>query len=215
MAEQNLPVIAKKIWNIVRVAFFMLRKGISKRKLMLDLNLIMKRGKIASKAAMQNLMFHHMTHQFSFAATTHRGGRDKNLPFSPQHNEYEFSCSNTPNFQLPSFNFNKKNKNKYFFPKSQSQAYDTSGMATHEDDVIVVNAAVMKALEMIHESETASPGANYLPGFGRTPMVRQLRVTDSPFPLNAEGDSHVDEAAEAFISKFYRNLRWQASPCAK
>ncbi|WMV57588.1 hypothetical protein MTR67_050973 [Solanum verrucosum] len=184
MAEQNLPVIAKKFWNIVRIAFFMLRKGISKRKLMLDLNLIMKRGKIVSKAAIQNLMFH--------------SGRDKNLPFSPQHNEYEFSCSNTPNFQLPSFNFNKKNKRT----------------ATHEDDVIVVNAAVMKALEMIHESETASPGANYLPGFGRTPMVRQLRVTDSPFPLNAEGDSHVDEAAEAFISKFYRNLRWQASPCA-
>lgn len=208
MAEQNLPVIAKKFWNIVRVAFFMLRKGISKRKLMLDLNLIMKRGKIASKAAIQNLMFHHMTHQWSFA-TTHRG-RDKNLPFSPPRNEYEFSCSNSPNFHLP-FNFNKKNKNNYLF---SPQAYDTPVTATHEDDMIVVNAAVMKALEMIHESETASPAANYLPGFGRTPIVRQLRVTDSPFPLNVEEDSRVDEAAEAFISKFYRNLRWQASPCA-
>ncbi|XP_055819815.1 uncharacterized protein LOC129888811 [Solanum dulcamara] len=209
MAEQNLPVIAKKFWNIVRIAFFMLRKSISKRKLMVDFNLIMKRGKIASKAAIQNLMFHYMTHQWSFAV-------DKNLPFSPPHNnnEYEFSCSNTPNFQLPSFNFNKRNKNKYLF--SQSQTYDNnmSAIATHEDDVIVVNAAVMKALEMIHESETASPGANYLPGFGRTPLVRQLRVTDSPFPLNTEEDSRVDEAAEAFISKFYRNLRWQASPCA-
>lgn len=208
MAEQNLPVIAKKFWNIVRVAFFMLRKSIS-RKLMLDLNLIMKRGKIASKAAIQNLMFHHMIHQWSFTMTH----REKNLPFSPPHNnnEYEFSCSNTPNFQFPSFNFNKRNKNKYLF----SQSHDKKPMPmTHEDDIIVLNAAMMKALEMIHESETASPGANYLPGFGRTPMVRQLRVTDSPFPLNAEQDSRVDEAAEAFISKFYRNLRWQASPCA-
>ncbi|XP_059286006.1 uncharacterized protein LOC132039545 [Lycium ferocissimum] len=198
--EQNLPVIAKKFWNIVRVAFLMLRKSISKRKqLMLDLNLIMKRGKIASKAAIQNLMFHHMTHQWS---STNR--RDKNLPFSPPHNnQYEFSCSDTPNnYQLPSFNFNKRNKNNnHFF------------VGNHEDDVVVVNAAVMKALEMI-QSETTSPNPNYLPGFGRTPMVRQLRVTDSPFPINVEQDSRVDEAAEAFISKFYRNLRWQASPCA-
>lgn len=199
--EQNLPVIAKKFWNIVRVAFFMLRKGISKRKLMLDFNLIIKRGKIASKAAIQNLMFHHMMHQWSAAH------RDKNLPFSPPHNEYEFSCSNTPNhFQLP-FNFNNKRNNKNHLFSWGASAHD-------QDDVVVVNAAVMKALEMI-QSETASPSADYLPGFGRTPMVRQLRVTDSPFPLrDAEEDSRVDEAAEAFISKFYWNLRRQTSPCA-
>ncbi|CAN4115396.1 unnamed protein product [Withania somnifera] len=201
MAEQNLPVIAKKFWNIVRVAFFMLRKGISKRKLMLDLNLIMKRGKIASKAAIQNLMFHHMTHQWSFATTHH--GRDKKLSFSPP-----FSCSNSPNFHLP-FNFTKENKNTNLFSQSQ-----VSLTVTHEDDVIVVNASMMKAFEMIHKSETASPASNYLPGFERTPVVRQLRITDSPFPLNVEEDSRVDEAAEAFISKFYSNLRWQASPCA-
>ncbi|XP_016512957.1 uncharacterized protein LOC107829999 [Nicotiana tabacum] len=203
--EQNLPVIAKKFWNIVRVAYFMLRKSISKRKLMLDLNLIMKRGKIASKAAIQNLMFHH-THQWSNAQ---RRSHEKNLAFSPPHNnknEYEFSCSNSPvhypNFHLP---FNKRNKNKC----SDNGNY----ISTEDDDVAVVNAAVMKALEMI-QSETASPA---LPGFGRTPMVRQLRITDSPFPLrDVEENSHVDEEAEAFISKFYRNLRRQAiaSPCA-
>nr|XP_009609438.1 uncharacterized protein LOC104103256 [Nicotiana tomentosiformis] len=57
--DKNLPVMAKKFWNIVRVAYFMLRKGLSKRKLMLDLNLLMTRGKIAGKAAIQNLIFHH------------------------------------------------------------------------------------------------------------------------------------------------------------
>lgn len=66
--------------------------------------------------------------------------------------------------------------------------------------------ATMKALEMLH-SETASPA---LPGFGKSPMVRQLRITDSPFPLrDVEEDSHVDEAAEEFISKFYKDLRRQ------
>ncbi|OIT29958.1 PREDICTED: uncharacterized protein LOC109210651 [Nicotiana attenuata] len=136
--DHNLPIIAKKFWNIVRVAFFMLKKGISKRKFMLDFNLFMKRGKIASKAAIH-------------------------------------------------------------------------APATTDDDVFVMNAAVVKALEML-QSANASP-ANDLPGFGRTPTVRQLRVTDSPFPLrDVEDDSHVDEAAENFISKFYRDLRRQASP---
>lgn len=75
----------------------------------------------------------------------------------------------------------------------------------------MVNAAVLKALEMI-QSETASPA---LPGFGRTPMVRQLRVTDSPFPLrDVEGNSHVDEKADEFISRFYRDLRREASAFA-
>ncbi|KAI3786096.1 hypothetical protein L1987_45223 [Smallanthus sonchifolius] len=68
------------------------------------------------------------------------------------------------------------------------------------------NAAVLKAMEVIH-SETASPA---LSGFGRSPVVRQLRVTDSPFPVNnVDEDNHVDEAAERFISRFYNDLRRQ------
>ncbi|CAN4086864.1 unnamed protein product [Withania somnifera] len=197
--DQKLPVIAKKFWSIVRVAFFMLRKGISKKKFMLDFNLFMKRGKIASKAAFQNLMFHH-THQWSSSASasTHfvcpRG----------QEGEYEFSCSNSPTFHLP-FHFNKRGKHhSHLFPCAHAPA-------TAEDDVVIMNAAVMKALEMI-QSANASP-VNNLPGFGRTPAVRQLRITDSPFPLKeVEEDSQVDEAAEKFISKFYRDLMRQASP---
>lgn len=51
-----------------------------------------------------------------------------------------------------------------------------------------------------------------LPGFGRSPMVRQLRVTDSPFPLKDDGDAHsglVDKAAEEFIKNFYKDLTLQ------
>ncbi|KAI7725133.1 hypothetical protein M8C21_031346 [Ambrosia artemisiifolia] len=51
-------------------------------------------------------------------------------------------------------------------------------------------------MEMIH-SETASPA---LLRFGRSPVVRQLRVTDFPFPVNnVEEDNRVDEVAEHFI----------------
>ncbi|MCD7452201.1 hypothetical protein HAX54_015482 [Datura stramonium] len=188
--DQKLPVIAKKFWKIVRVAYFMLRKELSsKRKLMLDLNLLMKRGKIAGKAVFQNLSFHgHYNNQ---------GNRSLSKEF------YEFSCSNSPAFHLP-FNLNKRinKQNHHAIP------------AIEHDDVPVMNAAVWKALEML-QSETASPA---LPGFGRTPTVRQLRVTDSPFPLRDadEGDiiSHVDEKADEFISRFYRDLRREASTVA-
>ncbi|XP_059302533.1 uncharacterized protein LOC132054567 [Lycium ferocissimum] len=183
--DQNLPTIAKKFWKIVRVAFFMLRKGLSKRKLMFDLNLFMKRGKIAGKAAFQNLMFHgHYTQG-------HNNTLGHQYCPSSSKEYYEFSCSNSPAFHL-----NKRNK------------HTQHARVIEDDDILMMNSAVLKALEML-QSETSSPA---LPGFGRTPTVRQLRVTDSPFPLrDVEGDiSHVDEKADEFISRFYRDLRREA-----
>ncbi|CAN4098473.1 unnamed protein product [Withania somnifera] len=104
--DQKLPVVAKNFWKMVRLAFFMLRKGLSlKSKLMFDLNLLMKRGKFATKAAFQNLMFHsHNTqdHQSSWKEY------------------YEFSCSNSPAFHLP-FNLNK-------------DAVDHGDMISHVDE---------------------------------------------------------------------------------
>ncbi|CAN4115427.1 unnamed protein product [Withania somnifera] len=178
--DQNLAAVGKKFWKIVREAFCMLRKGISKQKVMLDIKLMMKRSKICSyKAAIQNLMFHFYHHIHNHDCSHHVDSG--NLPFSPPQDEYyEFSCRSSPNLNLK---------------KDQSAS---------EEDVIMMNAAVMKALEML-KGETASPD-NYLRGFGR-----QLRVTDSPFPDVEESDNHVDEAADEFISKFYRNLRRQSS----
>ncbi|XP_049411808.1 uncharacterized protein LOC125874820 isoform X2 [Solanum stenotomum] len=188
--DQKLPVMAKNFWKIVRVAYFMLRKGLSsKRKLMFDLNLLMKRGKIAGKAAFQNLMF--------------QGHNNNNIHQSISKEYYEFSCSNSPAFHLP-FNMNKR-ISKHSQPEH----------GIEYDDVSIMNAAVLKALEML-QSETESPA---LPGFGRTPTVRQLRITDSPFPLREADDngdmiSHVDEKADEFISRFYRDLRREASAFA-
>ncbi|XP_047942944.1 uncharacterized protein LOC125189749 [Salvia hispanica] len=144
---------AKKILKIMRVLYFMLRKGITKGKLLADLNMMMKRGKIASKAAIHNLMFHHHHHRF----------------------------------RLP-FHLTKR--------KTSHAAFDRDMMAA--------------AVE-IFSSAVASPA---LPGFGPSPLVRQLRITDSPFPLTdaeAEEDNYVDEAAEEFITKFYDDLKRQNS----
>ncbi|KAK6153628.1 hypothetical protein DH2020_013267 [Rehmannia glutinosa] len=159
------------MWKIVRVVYFMLRKGISKGKLLAAINIMMKRGKIAGKEAIQNLMFHHH----------HHAAADRRV------HEYEFSCSNSPayrSFHLP-FHLNKR---KHSVPPPA------------EEDLMAA------AMEMVN-SAAASPA---LPGFGPSPMVRQLRVTDSPFPLrDVEENSHVDEAAEEFIMKFYKDLRQQ------
>ncbi|KAL8252380.1 hypothetical protein R6Q59_036073 [Mikania micrantha] len=44
--KQKIPLITKNVWNLI---FFMLNKSISKTKLMLDLNIMMKHIKINSR----------------------------------------------------------------------------------------------------------------------------------------------------------------------
>ncbi|XP_028076153.1 uncharacterized protein LOC114278334 [Camellia sinensis] len=193
MEHTNLPVAAKRLWHIVRVLYFMVRKGISKRKLMVDLNMMMKRGKIEGKA-IHNLMFHHN----HYSSTFNRQSHDRHLSFSAPH-EYEFSCSNSP--AVFPFNLSKQckhHKHSHFFPCTHAPPTD--------DDILTVDASPMMVHDMLY-SELSSPA---LPGFGRSPMVRQLRITDSPFPLrDVDRDSHVDEAAGEFIAKFYNDLRKQ------
>ncbi|KAL3639757.1 hypothetical protein CASFOL_014725 [Castilleja foliolosa] len=171
--EQNLPIIAKKIWKMAKVIYFMLRKGISKGKLFSALNIMMKRSKIAGKEAIQNLIFHHHHHTAAVG-----------------HLEYEFSCGNKPAhiFHLPFHLHKRKN---------------SGGRVPTQEDLM---AAAMA--EMIH-SAAASPA---LPGFGPSPIGRQLRISDSPFPIGDFEDSQlVDDAAEEFIMKFYKDLRQQNS----
>ncbi|KAG9143311.1 hypothetical protein Leryth_010228 [Lithospermum erythrorhizon] len=206
MEPNNMQIIAKKFWHMLRVAIFMLKKGILKSRLLSDLNIMMKRGKIAGKA-IHNLMFHH-GHQW---ATTSAAASTTTRRYI---HEYEFSCSNTP---MHPFNLSKRKNAHYHYNQIRPQNvridpdyYDMFSAAQSPmvvEDEIMTPKAVMKALELMH-SEAVSPA---MPGFERSPMVRQLRITDSPFPLNycGEEDNHVDEAAENFIKKFYKDLRNQ------
>ncbi|CAA7037109.1 unnamed protein product [Microthlaspi erraticum] len=83
----------------------------------------------------------------------------------------------------------------------------------YDNDDDAVAAAVKKVFELLGENDTktvavAADGESPLTDF---PAVRQLRVTDSPFPLDDGGDHDhmVDKAAEEFIKKFYKNLKLQ------
>ncbi|XP_021765408.1 uncharacterized protein LOC110729924 [Chenopodium quinoa] len=150
---------------MVKLAIFMLRKGISKKKLLLDLNLMMKRGKTAFT---------------TFKVSTTRG--DGVIGFDVQQ-EYEFSCSNTPLYR---HYFTNKKKNHYFMPSPKFEDIDDS------------LEAISKVLETMVSKKDRG--------------VRPLRVTDSPFPLQNEGDcgdQRVDEAAEEFIQRFYLQLKEQ------
>ncbi|KAA8525243.1 hypothetical protein F0562_007098 [Nyssa sinensis] len=70
--------------------------------------------------------------------------------------------------------------------------------------------AVKAVLDMLGGVDAAEPPSP-VAGFWTSPVVdRQLRVTDSPFPLKDGGeDCHVDEAAAEFIERFYKELRVQ------
>lgn len=204
----NKKIIAKKIWNVLRIVLMMVKKGISKSKLILDLNLLFKRGNELAGKAINGLMIHHNS-------LICRPNNPNNQFIAPK--EYEFSCSNSPvlgPFQLMMAN-QKRSKSKH--------SHHHRGHNYHLEDPTTM-VAVQRVLEMLntHEGPTASPlGMVSLPGFGygKSPLVRQLRVTDSPFPLKdgkgnkeeEEEDVKVNKAADEFIKRFYKNLMMQKS----
>ncbi|KAH7547226.1 hypothetical protein FEM48_Zijuj01G0287300 [Ziziphus jujuba var. spinosa] len=171
----------------------------SKRKLLLDLDMMMKRGKIAGKA-LGNLMFHHHHHLFTASASARRSADHPNLSFASQR-EYEFSCSNTPSYP---FSLSKRRNHSHnFFGCAHAPP-------TLDDEATTANA-LKAVLEILNNNDVVVEASPALPGFGKSPMVRQLRITDSPFPLRNvdDDDTHVDEAAEEFIKRFYKDLKLQ------
>ncbi|KAL2332336.1 hypothetical protein Fmac_019917 [Flemingia macrophylla] len=194
--ESNAAVISKMLHALL----FMLRKGITKGKPIMHLNLMLKRrGKIAGKAIANLITFHHHSHSHSHSHNHH-------LQFSAPR-EYEFSCSNTPQYNTNN-NFFLGKRHRHFFACVHAPP-------THDDDADVTLNAMKAVLEMLNNNVNvnvndvaASPA---LPGFGPSPaVVRQLRVTDSPFPLrDGDADHQVDKKAEEFIMRFYKDLKNQ------
>ncbi|KAJ6842238.1 uncharacterized protein M6B38_302590 [Iris pallida] len=222
MESSRPPTIAKKLWHIFQVVYYMLRKGMPKRKLMMDLHLLLKRGKIASKALANLMTFHshHHHHHHHHSTTTGSsassvgigsGGfscrsMDPNLSFyNPR--EVEFSCSNTPSY--PSLAKRSKNRHNH-------RDYDYEAAATIAKAFDILNTEAASAAASDAESSVApSPMKTPMWRFGKSPaVVRQLRVTDSPFPIKEEEAAdvgEVDKEAEAFIRRFYEQLRRQQS----
>ncbi|ERN15123.1 uncharacterized protein LOC18443404 [Amborella trichopoda] len=206
--EDRPPAMAKRLWKIVRIVLFMLRKGVSKPKLLLDLNLMFERGKLAGKAAgkatgkaLGHLVFsRHHTPYFTCGPHLHR---HVSVPLP---RDYEFSCRNTP---APK----RKSHRHVSFPCIYTRVSD--------DDVPVTALQLQKALELLNSEFPGkeTPGNDFSGALKRSPLIAltapfspfPLRVTDSPFPLmDGDDDCHVDREAEEFIRRFYEGLRTQA-----
>jgi hypothetical protein len=241
------PNMARRLWHVVRAVLFMLRKGMSKRKLAMDLNLLLHRGKIAGGKAFSKLMnnthIHHHRHDKAVAAGvpppqafSWRGaGVDPALAlYDPRGNrEVEFSCSNTPSY--PSFHLIPTGKRRRRGNRRTNRGANGDQPGWFNYDA----ADIAKAFEILNNSEqllssdvddasargteqpsplalVATPSPALWASFGRTPAhVRQLRITDSPFPLRDDaappGDGQVDVEAEEFIKRFYEQLSKQQS----
>ncbi|XVF35409.1 hypothetical protein REPUB_Repub18cG0143000 [Reevesia pubescens] len=111
--EPSPPFITKKLSNLARLSFFMIRKGFSKSKLVLDdLQFLMKRGKTMGKALNELMVTNH--------ASLSCRPRDVHLSFvSPM--EYEFSCTTSPMHQSYIPFHASKRKHRYPYTRYRSR----------------------------------------------------------------------------------------------
>ncbi|OAY37077.1 uncharacterized protein LOC110626167 [Manihot esculenta] len=192
-------VIAKRLWNVLRVSFFMIRnKGlVSTRKLVMDMNVMMKRGKLLRKS-LSNLLSHH-----HHARNMARGS------YGLQ--EYEFSCSSSPNpvfFHLP------KRKHHYFpcinHPEVIEEEEDDG--ANKAAALIMVPKTPEYTFNLFHHLDAS----DFAPGENRSPLPSSfsIRVSDYSSEDDNENDNgingQVDDEAEEFIRRFYEQLRLQS-----
>lgn len=192
---------AKKARNYLRVAFFMMRKGFaSRRRLAMEMNLLMKRGKSLGRSLI--FQSHHHRHR----------APAKNISTVFGRWEYEFSCSNTPNY--PVFYHGKRHRHSYF-PCLHAVVSDDDAPPPWAS-VVPPRIEYSPLPENFFPSSSSSQ--DFALGEQRTPLPSasspsSVRVIDysSEYEEEEEGGvREVDDEAEEFIERFYEQLRWQS-----
>ncbi|XP_071715290.1 uncharacterized protein [Rutidosis leptorrhynchoides] len=188
----------KKLWSVLRLILYMLKKGVSKNIPWFEIHMMFKKS---TKAIGNLLIDHHQT-------LTCRPNNIHSTFIPPR--DYEFSFNNTPFFIIPK----RKHRNKH------NNKYDSHHHHHHHHHQLTVDN-VKRVFDMLNGYEQTTPYSNTviepeksplsLLGFGDGKSVRQLRVTDSPFPVNnnEEDSFQVDKMAEEFIENFYNELKQQ------
>ncbi|KAK9069744.1 hypothetical protein SSX86_010138 [Deinandra increscens subsp. villosa] len=223
--EQNQPILAKKLWSLMRVMFFLLKKNISKTKFFSDLNtMLSKRSKIAGKS-LHNLLFHHHHHHHPSAVHRHPHHLPFPTPPPSDDDDDEFSCTTTPQNPLSIISPSHKNHRTHASPPCVDNIVEMLTTAAAASPGFGVGKELritdsplsnISPSHKKHRTQAAPPCVDDIvemltteaaasPGFG---VGKELRITDSPFPLsNGDGDGKVDEAADRFIMRFYNSLR--------
>uniref|UniRef100_R7W4H9 Uncharacterized protein n=1 Tax=Aegilops tauschii TaxID=37682 RepID=R7W4H9_AEGTA len=229
----------RRLWHVVRAVLFMLRKGMSKRKLSMDLQLLLHRGKIAGKA-LSRLMSANGHHDQAASrsaaeapppASLSRRTLDSALAVYGTRGagrEVEFSCSNTPSYPpiqlIPAKRRRRNNRRTHRGANGAEPGwynYDAADIAkvfeVRNDEQLLKEVVGDDGAAPLAVLATPSPAL--WSSFGRSPApVRQLRITDSPFPVRDDAadleGGLVDREADEFIKKFYDQLRRQQNLAA-
>ncbi|XP_066368496.1 uncharacterized protein [Miscanthus floridulus] len=215
------PGLARRLWHVVLAVCHMLRRGLSPKRIMMDVHLLLGRGKLVGRTLRGHLAHnpsshhrrhgHHLTN-YGGASSRASSSSSTLASFYGHPREVEFSCTTTPSYPQG-----------LFFP------FKGRGRARGEQYGGLDAAAVARAFEMLSAEvdagggtpavapspmvATATPSPMLAWILGRSPAgVRPLRVTDSPFPAVPEDgccNERVDAEADDFIRKFYEQLRLQ------
>ncbi|XP_038887134.1 uncharacterized protein LOC120077324 [Benincasa hispida] len=211
-------VRAKRLWNVLKVTLILMaRKGlISKRRFIMDMNLMVKRGKLFRKSVTNYFMFHHHHH--------HSNGRDMTRgSFGIQ--DYEFSCSNTP--INPVFSHTSKRGTKYhtYFPcinlpvEIETRRQQEEEEKEEEEDsypeakagcyLLMTPENTLNHLQYNACSYALSPAME-----GASPLVSPFNVRISNYSSEEDNEiscesGQVDNQAEEFIKRFYEQLKMQ------
>ncbi|KAJ3678221.1 hypothetical protein LUZ60_002024 [Juncus effusus] len=193
--ELHSHIRAERLWNYMRAIYFMMRKGlISKRRLLMNINIAMKRrNKHLNRSFFTNLFLFHHSHTHS--------KRDLGLGFGSR--EYEFSCSNSPSSAV----FSHKRRRNYFpcLGSDMEEPMDTWQPCK---------------VARIEYSPSPSPQASL---FASGELVQEEKRSTSYSPLSIRiadyseedeeeertEDNLVDGEAEEFIRRFYEQLQTQ------
>lgn len=203
--EVHSSVVAKRLWNVLRITFFMMRKSlVSKRKMIMDMNLMMKKGKVLRKS-LSNLMSSHNRHHHH--SSKNGGGF--------MVHDYEFSCSNSPN---PAFFNMSKRKHHFSFPCINAPnvideeplpcQYQLSPIEFDIENVSKDGKAIVpKTPEYAFNFKFDSSEER------KSPLLSPFSVRVSNYSALGDNDEigncQVDDEAEDFIRRFYEQLRTQ------
>ncbi|XP_075512423.1 uncharacterized protein LOC142547843 [Primulina tabacum] len=181
--EKTPKELGKKYWNMLKIMLYMMREGVCRKsKVMLDFHMLLSQGKLASKAINKLILHNHHSY---FAALTCRSDDSRMSFISPR--EYEFSCSNTPVYT----SYISKRKNRQ------------NDHRHHQPQEVKVVQKVFEILNDYDDSPEASPAPGAIHGTvaAAYSLTAQLR--------DADKNHQVDKDAEAFIKKFYKDLKNQ------
>ncbi|XP_028777819.1 uncharacterized protein LOC114734358 [Neltuma alba] len=179
-------LVVEKLCKTVRLIGFLVQNGVSKSKVMHDVHFMMKRGKNLGKTLNNAVVRHH-------EALTCRS-RDAHLSFiSPM--EYQFSCSGSPprlsyagRRKGGSPPYTRRQHHHALHYSRETPVHKIAGLCRGDEDTLVASA------------------------LGNYSTKGRAKITGPSSMLSddvVEEEYRVDEAAEEFIERFYRELRLQ------